>query len=340
MNEKIKILLIGTNPPPIGGISISFNILLNILERKNSVHVEVIDLGILRKEKRYIYYLHRFLKGVKESDVTSLYVASTALPSIGLFVLILTKIFSKPFILRKAAGYDYLKVGYIKGKIAHYVIKNSTIFLAQTMSLVDLCKKRNIKNVRWYPTSRIINDNHDDIVKEYEGKYIYIGQVREYKGINEILSVARKLSNITVDIYGPLFNDVNIEEINKIKNIQYKGIIKQEDVAMVMKKYNILLLPTKAITEGYPGVIFEAYAAGLPVITTKCGGIPEIVDKKSGIFVEPGSINSLYEAIEEINKNNNIYYELRKGVKDKAKEYDAVKWADKFIEYCIEVKDK
>jgi glycosyltransferase involved in cell wall biosynthesis len=49
-----------------------------------------------------------------------------------------------------------------------------------------------------------------------------------------------------------------------------------------------------------PCVLLEAMASGLPIVSTRTGGIPEIVDQESGVLVPPGDSNSLAEALLEM----------------------------------------
>ena len=107
-----------------------------------------------------------------------------------------------------------------------------------------------------------------------------------------------------------------------------------------LKQYDMLLLPTKALSEGYPGVVFEGYSAGLPIITTRCGGIPEIVDDSSGLFVSAGNADALFEAMKFVVENDDLYQKLRMGVLKKREEFDSKIWADCFVEYCWEVVKK
>jgi len=54
-------------------------------------------------------------------------------------------------------------------------------------------------------------------------------------------------------------------------------------------------------SEGLPNAVMEAMAAGLPVVTFRVGGIPEIVeDGVSGILVNPGDVKGLAEAIDRV----------------------------------------
>jgi glycosyltransferase involved in cell wall biosynthesis len=59
---------------------------------------------------------------------------------------------------------------------------------------------------------------------------------------------------------------------------------------------DIFVLPSE--DDAFPLALVEAMACGLPVVTTRVGGIPEIVsDKQNGLLVEPGNFQQLYDAI-------------------------------------------
>lgn len=63
--------------------------------------------------------------------------------------------------------------------------------------------------------------------------------------------------------------------------------------------------PTMA--DNFPTVNIEALAAGTPVVTFNTGGSPEAIDESTGIVVEQGNIDKLYEAVIEVVENRNIY---------------------------------
>jgi glycosyltransferase involved in cell wall biosynthesis len=54
-------------------------------------------------------------------------------------------------------------------------------------------------------------------------------------------------------------------------------------------------------TEGLPGVVLEAGAAGLPVVATRVGGVTECVaDGETGLLVEPGDADALHAALHSL----------------------------------------
>lgn len=346
-NQKkpLNILLIGSLPPPIGGISVSFSILADLLSIRNDVSIQIVDLGILRRSGRIRFFqllsfVRRLVSVINKADVVTMYVASTALPTLGFIVLLISRLQNKPFIIRKAAGFDYYDLGVLLGGISHFVIKKCDLYLAQTKKLVRLAQERGVSHVQWYPTSRVMDDCDHASGSEQSScrRFVFISQVRRYKGVHELIEAGERFGReICVDVYGPLFDDIDVGVFDKCKTVTYRGLLSPEEVISTMKQYDMLLLPTKAPTEGYPGVVFEGYSAGLPIITTRCGGIPEIVDETCGIFVEKGSVDSLYKAMKNVVDNKELYQILKEGAKQKRKEFDAEIWADKFVEYCEEV---
>ena len=71
------------------------------------------------------------------------------------------------------------------------------------------------------------------------------------------------------------------------------------------EKYNVLVLPTLHVNEGYPGIIIEALSCGKPIITSKIPSLGEIIENgKEGILIEQGNGEQLFEAIKLFNTSN------------------------------------
>ena len=75
-----------------------------------------------------------------------------------------------------------------------------------------------------------------------------------------------------------------VDDLGLKANVQFTGRVSQKQVYEIMQQSDLLLLPS--IIEGLPNIIVEAMAIGLPVISTKCGGVEElIVDNENGWLV-------------------------------------------------------
>ena len=81
------------------------------------------------------------------------------------------------------------------------------------------------------------------------------------------------------------------------------------DVAELLATADVFVLSTHS--EGLPLSVLEAMAAGLPVVASNVGGIPELVaDGVSGLLVPPGDPDALAEAIERLLENPRLSQQL------------------------------
>lgn len=88
-----------------------------------------------------------------------------------------------------------------------------------------------------------------------------------------------------------LVDDLGIKE-----SVRFTERISQEKVYEIMRQSDLLLLPS--VIEGLPNIAVEAMAVGLPVISTKCGGVEElIVDNETGWLVIVRSPEATAKAI-------------------------------------------
>lgn len=336
--KKIRILLIGSLPPPVGGTSVSFQHLINELHKNNEVQISVINTSYYKHWTSYIALIYTISIAISKVDVVSLHVSSTSLPLFGMIVLLISRMQRKPFIVRKFGGVDIHTFSNIKRKLGLWVLKKSNLYLAQTKELVETANLSGIKNVHWYPTSRpnnnIIKRKRQESVKC--NKFVYLGAIRSEKGIYEIIKAGSKFeeSKVTIDFYGNTDYDISIDELQNLKNIFYKGNYNPENVYQILHKYDVLVLPSYYHGEGYPGVIIEAFQMGLPVICTNWKALPELVNENCGILIEPQNYQKLYEAMRTFMMNDNYYRKLYIGAKERGQYFSSEVWAAKFIKYC------
>ena len=190
--------------------------------------------------------------------------------------------------------------------------KLSKVFVETTKMKEDLSKLA-IKNVEI-----LVNFKSIQILNEKDLKYEYsrplelctFSRVMKEKGIEDAIDVVKKINEetneivYTLDIYGPIDKSY-VDRFEKLKNtlpsyIKYAGCVDSEKSVEVLKKYYLLLFPTKFKTEGIPGTIIDALSAGVPVVASKWENYADILVNEENSFLF--NMNDLKE-FENILKN-------------------------------------
>jgi glycosyltransferase involved in cell wall biosynthesis len=136
---------------------------------------------------------------------------------------------------------------------------------------------------------------------------LFLGNVGLNKGVFDLLQSMShvKLRGIPLRLWvaggeereGDLFRArKRLEELRLEDTCQLLGEVRGERKAKLLGEARLFVLPS--YQEGLPMAILEAMAAGLPVIATSVGGIPEVVkDGYNGFLVAPGDIEALAEKL-------------------------------------------
>jgi glycosyltransferase involved in cell wall biosynthesis len=99
---------------------------------------------------------------------------------------------------------------------------------------------------------------------------------------------------------GPLKKELQ-REFNS-PSIIFTGI--RNDIPDLYRCMDILVLPS--LTEGFPMVILEAMASKLPVVATRVGEVPLLINRENGILVEPGDVEGINQALLYLLRNRAI----------------------------------
>ncbi len=136
---------------------------------------------------------------------------------------------------------------------------------------------------------------------------IFIGQISEAKGAFDLLKAFRIAKAINPSLH--LIFIGNIEDHRSLERKLHEDIPEQDlhfvgaqnprEIPRWLSSADIFVLPS--LYEGLPNVVIEAMSCEKPVISTKEGGIPEIVeDGKNGILINGGDIRALSKAISDL----------------------------------------
>lgn len=305
MNKKI--LFIGPrtdsqNPSKTGGAVVLFEDLLRYSMEHNIPH-SIIDTNKSNYSNRIsaiLSVIFQLLKHLPASSHVS-YHTSRNYIYLGLPILFFSKLFGRSTSLRKFGGEAadvYQNSGFLRKKLMNFIFSQFDCLFMEMKFLVAFFQPIN-PNTHWFPNVRKHLEFTPE-VKTFSKRFVFISQVREDKGIDEILQASNQLDeSYTIDIYGPIIDEKYTPEYFKKFQAVYRRSLQAHEVVPVLNTYDVLLLPTFYKGEGYPGIIVEAYSSGIPVIATNLKGISEITDPyQTGILIDPKNPDQLVKAME------------------------------------------
>ncbi|MBQ4915648.1 glycosyltransferase family 4 protein [Maribacter sp. MMG018] len=154
-------------------------------------------------------------------------------------------------------------------------------------------------------------------INESDILFIYIGRLVNDKGVNELAyafgELCNKHSNVKLMLVGSYEGETDLlpsstwEKIKANKAIHYVG--HQDDVRPYLAISDALVFPS--YREGFPNVVLEAGAMGLPALVTDINGSNEIViEGKNGLIIPSKDEKSLLNAMENLLTNDELRTQL------------------------------
>jgi len=133
----------------------------------------------------------------------------------------------------------------------------------------------------------------------------WIGRMTGVKNTDDVLAALRLLHDRGVDAYlcmvgdGPDRDRVErrAHDLGVVRRCLFLGY--QEEVAPYYAAFDGMILPS--VNEGTPVSAIEALAAARPVVATRVGGVPDVVeDGVDGFLVDPGATDQLADRLEQL----------------------------------------
>jgi glycosyltransferase involved in cell wall biosynthesis len=150
----------------------------------------------------------------------------------------------------------------------------------------------------------------------------WIGRMTPVKRTDDVLVAFKQLRETGVDAVLCLVGDgpdrpqleQRAHELGVIRDTLFLGY--QEDVAPFYAAFDALILPSS--NEGTPVSAIEALAAGRPVVATRVGGVPDVVQEgEDGFLVEPGATDDLAERLARLAREPELRERMGRAGRDR-----------------------
>ena len=135
----------------------------------------------------------------------------------------------------------------------------------------------------------------------------FVGRLHPDKGISTLVEAARlchaKGMNISILIVGPIESTSVAAEIRSPADIRIHVVGPVTDTRPYLRTMDVLCLPT--LREGFPNVVLEAAAMGLPTIASDAtGAVDSVLDRETGLLFPVGDAAALAAALEMLGHDN------------------------------------
>ena len=163
-------------------------------------------------------------------------------------------------------------------------------------------------------------------------KLCTFSRVMREKGIEDAIEAVKLVNEtcgrtiFTLDIYGQVDpNQIDWFESLRLSfpyYVKYNDFIAFDKSVEVLQDYYALLFPTRFYTEGIPGTIIDAYAAGIPVISSKWESFEDVVDDQvTGIGYEFACKDRLAEVLSHVAQYPDIINSMKPACITKAEKF-------------------
>lgn len=346
-NQNRKTVLFYTDTPYAGGAENQMYLLAKFLDKEKyevklicsdyknledwaahfeSEDIEVVKLNVFHKhDPRHYFQLKEYIKR-HSCDLMHIHVWN---PASCRYAFMAANKYNLPIVVTEHDPFELPKFKkYIKNKLMKRVQKIITVSHANEKLMQKLYPE--LKNYTttvlngvdstWFE-SQLLNFSESAMNEFREEEFeadektkviLTVAELHERKGLEYLIkampAILEKIPNTKLIIVGegPQRQDIEklIEKEGLAKNIKLLGY--RKSIPKIMASANLFVLPS--VKEAFGLVILEAMAAWLPVLATKVGGIPEIIeDGVNGFLIEPKDSDALAKKILELfNENFNF----------------------------------
>lgn len=300
---------------------------LNMIEKREGVRIVAVDMARHISLKNDIVSLYRLIKVFRKENPQ---IVHSITPKAGLLCMLAAWFVRVPLRVHTFTGLVFPTSHGLKRKIlmltdwitcacaTHIIpegegVKEDLIKNGITKKDLKVLGYGNVRGVdmKHYDRTKLVMDEAMKIRIPSVFTFIFIGRLVCDKGINELVSASTSLYNegfkFRVLLVGSFEDDLDPlfpETKNIIFNseyINYVGI--KKDVRPWLAASDALVFPS--YREGFPNVVLEAGAMGLPSIVTDINGSREIIRQDyNGVIIPVRNTKALYEAMKDFLVNS------------------------------------
>lgn len=166
-------------------------------------------------------------------------------------------------------------------------------------------------------------------------RLVTVGRQVTEKGTGVVIEtlpmLARDFPGVSLDVVG---DGASLPEFKRLADrlgvgdrVRFHGKVDHDTVIRTLKAADLFCFPTWS-SEGFPKVVLEALACGLPVVTTRVSVLPDLIGTGCGVVVETPAAPQVAEAVSACVADETVYREMSRVAVATARRYSLERWRD------------
>lgn len=336
----LRVIIVAPAPPPPGGMAVQAQRLMDNL-KSDGVYVKLVKtnsdfpkylntikkIPLMRTAVNFIIFSRNLKNSFKDADLIYLFSGFKRFFFWVTFpALVIAKVYRKKVIIsaRGGAAEDFFKKW-------RFLVK-PMLNLADKITVPSEFLQIVFLNILNYPTE-IIPNIADLNLFTYKERNSFLPRVIVSRGLEKIYNipcvikafelVKQRYESAELGIAGDGSEKNNLQKlVNELNlnGVKFYGALNQKELADLYSHYDIFINASNV--DNFPGAIIEAFASGLPVVTTNSGGIPYIIkDEYTGFLVTQNNHEQLAEKIFFVIQNPDVAKTIAKNARNESEKY-------------------
>ncbi len=131
---------------------------------------------------------------------------------------------------------------------------------------------------------------------------VFVGRLSEEKGVRTLLKAWQSVPSLKLKILGEglLREELEREATANALDVEFLGFVPNEDALEIIRNAKVQVIPSEWY-EGFPMVVLEAYALGVPVVASRIGSLEEVIEQGvTGLRFTPGDAADLAATVNRL----------------------------------------
>lgn len=161
-------------------------------------------------------------------------------------------------------------------------------------------------------------------------RLVFLSRVMPEKGTEMVFRIGDHLARrypsgeVTIDVYGQVAEGYESfpAKAAAATCVAYRGVLAPEDIHDTLARYDMLLLPTRFYTEGFPGALLDAYIAGIPAAVSRWAYAEEFVrDGVTGFVCGADDTAAFCRAIDTLFDDRERLLAMKRAAREESQKY-------------------